>query len=331
MRIQPDHVPTLLRRAGVVGAGGAGFPTYVKYQKPTPTYIANCTESEPGYYGDKLLMQQEPHTICKALKLLRDTFDYDRMVLAIKQKHVPYASEVIQYAEQTGTFEMAYVPDQYRMGEEKALTKFVTGEKVPAGAIPPKIGVTVQNTETLYNIYWALTEHRPVIYKFLQLLGEVDSDEVLQAPIGTPISTICDHIGTDTKTFFHDHELVDGGPLLGDHIKDPEHHVVSKTTNGLLACAPDKFKGRGKHYPLPGHEPPTRITVIADEVDRVEVPLGGQYGEPALPVINAGDTVWAGQEIGTYDPDELSVSVHASIPGEVAEVNEERIIIERQA
>ena len=320
MRIAPEHVPTLLRRAGVVGAGGAGFPTYVKYQKPTKTLIANGTESEPGYFGDKLLMRERPDVLCKALSLLRDVLGYERVYCAVKQKHVEYATEVIRYAEETGDFEMSYVPDQYRMGEEKALTKYVTGETVPRGAIPPKIGVTVQNTETLYNVYWALTEHRPVIYKVLQTLGEVKHSEVVQAPVGTPVPTVWEHTG-------HPHRfvaekttgtlrLIDGGPLLGDVIDEPAHHVVQKTTNGLLAVDPEHFRDRGKHYPRPGIEPPNRISVIADEVDVVEVPLGGRLGDPAIPVVSEGDEVRAGQEVGAYDPDTLSVSVHASIPGE---------------
>lgn len=331
MRIDPEHVPTLLRRAGVVGAGGAGFPTYVKYQKPTKRYIANCTESEPGYYADKLLMRDHSDVIAKALVLLREIFDYDEVYFAVKQKHVDWCPNIIRYAEETGAFKMVYVPDQYNMGEEKQLTRYVTGEKVPRGAIPPKIGVTVQNTETLWNIYWALTEHRPCIYKFVQTLGEIEHDEVIRAPIGTPVQTIWKHAGDDPEKVIEKYELVDGGPLLGDHIEDPAHHVVLKTTNGLFAVDKEKFKKRGQFYPGPGHEPPTRISIISDEVDRVEVPLGGTYGEPALPVVNVGDEVFAGQEVGHYQSDELSVSVHASIPGEVTKVTDQRVHIERQA
>lgn len=331
VRINRDTVPTLLRRAGVVGAGGAGFPTYVKYQKPTPTYIANCTESEPGYYADKLLMRDHSEVVAKALVLLRDIFDYEQVYLAVKQKHVEWCTNIIQYAEESGAFKMVYVPDEYRMGEEKQLTKHVTGQTVPRGAIPPKIGVTVQNTETLWNIYWALTEHRPSIYKFVQTLGEIEHDEVIRAPIGTPVQTIWKHAGEDPDKVVEKYELVDGGPLLGDHIKDHGRHVVLKTTNGLFAVDPEKFKKRGKLYPGPGHEPPHRISLISDEVDRVEVPLGGTYGKPAIPVVNVGDQVHTGQEIGHYQPDELSVSVHASIPGKVSKVTDERIHIERQA
>ena len=330
MRIDRDHVPTLLRRAGVVGAGGAGFPSYVKYQKPTPMYIANCTESEPGYYGDKLLMQEQPDVVGKALLLLKEIFEYERVVLAVKQKHIHYCAEMIQFAEESGEIEMAYVPDQYMMGEEKTLTKFVTGEKVPKGAIPPHVGVTVQNTETLYNIYWALTEHRPVVYKYLQTIGEVHHDEVIRAPLGTPVKTIWKHAGEDPDVIVKKYKLVDGGPLLGDVVEDHADHVVHKTTNGLFAVDPEKFKGRGKLYPGPGHEPPSRISVIADEVDTVHVPLGGRYGEPALPVVNVGDIVGMGQEIGHYQPDKLSVSVHASIPGKVTKITDRRVTIERQ-
>lgn len=331
MRIRPENVPILLRRAGVVGAGGAGFPTYVKFQKPTKIFIANCTESEPGYYGDKLLMRDQPDVVCKALVLLKEIFQYERVIVAVKKKHAHYASEINHAAQESGAFEMAYVPDLYMMGEEKALTQEVTGLKVPKGSIPPHVGVTVQNTETLYNIYWTLTEHRPVLYKYLQTIGEVEHDEVICAPIGTSVQTIWKHAGEDPDRIVSSFKLIDGGPLLGEVVPDHGNHVVQRTTNGLFACHPDKFKGRGKLYPGPGHEPPSRISVIADEVDVVEVPLKGRYGEAAIPVVNVGDLVEAGREIATYVPDKLSVSVHASIPGLVTKITDARIRIERQA
>ncbi len=330
MRLVPDKVPMLLRRAGVVGAGGAGFPSYVKYQKPTKTLIANCTESEPGYWADKLLMRDRSDVLSRCLVLLRETMGYERVVVAVKKRHATYAAHMVQAAEETGAFEMAYVPDEYMMGEEKTLTKFVTGEGVPKGAIPPHVGVTVQNTETLYNIYWALTEHRPVTRKFVQTIGEVTHGEVLEVPVGTLVADVWRHIGVDPEQTAKDYRLIDGGPLLGDLIEDPLHHAVRRTTNGLLTVHPDRLKGRGKHYPGPGHEPPAGISVMADEVDLVEVPLGGGYGQPATPVVSVGSEVTVGQEIGAYDPDELSVSVHASIPGVVTGITDQRIRIERQ-
>ncbi len=331
MRIAADHIPILLRRAGVVGAGGAGFPTYVKFERPTKVFIANGTESEPGYFGDKLLMRDHSDSITKALTMLKDAVGYEQVVLAIKQKHITYAARLIQAAEESGAFEMSYVPDQYMMGEEKTLTKFVTGTTVPKGSIPPHVGVTVDNVETLHNIYWALTEHRPVVYKFLQTIGEVQHDEVIRAPVGTPVQDILRHAGEDPERILTKCRLVDGGPLLGDVIDDPTRHVVSRTTNGLFFVDPERFKGRGKHYPGPGHEAPDHISLIADEVDAVDVPLASRYGEPAIPVVSVGHEVRVGQEIAAYIPDRLSVSAHASIPGVVTRITDTAIRIEREA
>ncbi len=330
MRIDPDHIPILLRRAGIVGAGGAGFPTYVKFERPTKVFIANGTESEPGYFGDKLLMRDHSDSIAKSLTLLRDLCGYERVVLAIKKKHISYATRLIQASEETEAFEMAYVPDQYMMGEEKTLTKFVTGTPVPKGSIPPHVGVTVDNVETLHNIYWALTEHRPVVYKFLQTIGEVHHDEVIRAPIGTSVRDILRHAGEDPDVVLQKCRLVDGGPLLGEAVEEPTRHVVSRTTNGLFFVDPERYKGRGKHYPGPGHEAPDHISLIADEVDAVDVPLASRYGVPALPVVSIGHEVAMGQEIATYIPDKLSVSAHASIPGVVTHITDQSIRIERK-
>ncbi len=330
MQVKPEHIPILVRRAGIVGAGGAGFPTYVKFERPTKTFIANGTESEPGYFGDKLLMRDHSDSIVKALTMLRDILGYERVVLAIKKKHISYATRLIQASEETEAFEMSYVPDQYMMGEEKTLTKFVTGTPVPKGSIPPHVGVTVDNVETLHNIYWALTEHRPVVYKFLQTIGEVHHDEVIRAPIGTHIQDILRHAGEDPDAVLKRCRLVDGGPLLGDAIEEPAKHVVSRTTNGLFFVDPERFKGRGKHYPGPGHEAPDHISLIADEVDEVAIPLATRYGVPALPVVSVGQSVVMGQEVATFIPDQLSVSAHASIPGTVTKVTDNAIHLRRE-
>lgn len=323
MRVDPETVPLLLRRAGVVGAGGAGFPTYVKFERPTKVFIANGTESEPGYFADKLLMRDRSDSIAKALRLLRDGLGYEQVVLAIKKKHLGYAAHLIQEAEESGDFEMAYVPDQYMMGEEKTLTKFVTGQAVPKGAIPPHVGVTVDNVETLHNLYWALAEHRPVTSKFLQTLGEVHTPRVVQAPVGTPVDVV---LGEDAKRLA-DHALIDGGPLLGD-VVEPDH-VIQRTTNGIFLVDRERLKGRGKYYPGPGHEAPDHISVISDEVDTVRVPLASRYGDAAVPVVSVGDGVTIGQEIGAYRPDSLSVSCHASIPGVVTRITDRFIEIQR--
>ncbi len=329
MQLRADDVPVLLRRAGVVGAGGAGFPTYIKYQRPTPTLIANCTESEPGYFADKLLLRDHTDVLVGALRLLRDACNFDRIVVAVKEKHAHYAQHLTSAADETGLFEMSYVPDQYVMGEEKTLTKFVTGTAVPRGAIPPHVGVTVQNTETLFNIYWALTEHRGVTDKFVQLLGELGHQEVLQTPVGTPVATVASYAGHDPQTAFESLRLVDGGPLLGDVVADPSRHVVQKTTNGLLWVPPEHLKGRGKRYPQAADVPPDSITPLHDQVMEVAVPLATGHCVASLPVVNVGQTVVWGQEIAHFRGEQPSVSCHASIPGVITAITDQAIHIRR--
>lgn len=316
-----------IRDAGIVGEGGAGFPTHAKYKDPTEIFILNAAESEPGYYADKLMVQKEPDLYVVALDTLRRVFGFEKLYVAYKEKdEETYFSDLVEGLEDAEDVEAVAVEDEYKMGEEKALTERVTGREVPSDGIAKDVGVTMNNVETVWNIHKALTEGRPLTRKVLQTLGEADN-RVFEVPIGAnPIPIL-------KKANFHTyqvgvHRLISGGPLLGEVVEDFSPDAdwgVSGRTNGLFVVEEEKFRLRSKEYPLE-HEPPTEIEDVRDEFDRVVVPLDRYFGAPPEPVVESGDKVHRGDRIAEAPEDELSVPVHASIDGEVGRVEEGRFV-----
>lgn len=315
-----------IRDAGVVGEGGAGFPTHAKYKDPTDVFILNAAESEPGYYADKLMVQKEPELYVVAMDTLRRVFGFEELYFAYKEKDEQYFAGFLEGAEDAADIRPVAVEDEYKMGEEKVLTERVTGREVPSDGIAKDVGVTMNNVETVWNIHKALTDGRPLTRKVLQTLGEADN-RVFEVPIGaTPVPIL-------KRANFHTyqvgvHRLISGGPLLGEEVEDfaPDSDWgVSGRTNGLTVVQEEKFRLRSKEYPL-DHEPPRRIEDLRDAFDRVVIPLDRYPGAPPEPVVTEGDTVRRGDRVAEPPEDELSVPVHASIDGHVGRVEPGRLV-----
>src|SRR3712207_3674292 len=110
-----------MRQAGIVGAGGGGFPTYFKWKKPQPNLIVNCTESEPGYWADKMLHREYFDEFLELYDVMKTIFGIERVIMGVHFKDEEWFS---RYDESTdGLYEVVHVPDKYSMGEEKTLIK----------------------------------------------------------------------------------------------------------------------------------------------------------------------------------------------------------------
>ena len=328
-----EEAVKVIRDAGIVGAGGAGFPTYVKYRKPTEIFIGNFTESEPGYFADKLLAKERAKELAETFRWMRQTFGYKQFIIAYKAKDEAYIPREYKEMAERGEITLKVVPPLYKMGDEKYLTPEVTGREIPAGKIAPDVGVTMNNTETLWNMFKAFTRGEPTTTKFFQMTGEVPAHDVFEAPLGAYVTDICEIAGYPPREKWEALKCVDGGPLLGDVIGDGTYaawkdYGIVKTTNGLLFIQPEKFTGRGKHYPLKEYRKPERVVNIEGKIRRVKLALKGRYGEAAVPVVKVGDHVKKGQVVAKDVPDKLSVPVHASIDGRVTEVTPTHVRIE---
>jgi len=352
----PKEAVRLFREMGLSGAGGAGFPTYFKYLRPTPILIINCEEGEPGYEADKLLLKNYADQFREIIDALRRIFGFERIIIGAKEKD----KEMLDPLKDSHGFEISYTPSKYGMGEERWLTKALTGREVVGRALPQTVGVTVSNVETVFNMYRALFEGKPVTEKYLNVYGEVAEPRVYRAPVGAFSIDLLARSGVDTSRSSR-LMLIDGGPMMGD-LADLRVHAILKRTNGLLVTDKALYVGDQVNFrPLPGEPPPTwedtlpeimeklglsryldwkpkEFTDVCEEITRVRVYLQHSITpacKPSIPAVKVGERVKKGQLIAKplegpiEDFKNLSIAQHASIDGVVKEITEEYILIER--
>lgn len=220
----------LVREAGVVGAGGAGFPTHVKLAAKADLVIANGAECEPLLHVDQTIMQHQADRLITGLEAAMQAVGATRGVIATK-KHYHDAVEALEKAIRGKTGLSLYLMDSYYpAGDEKSLIHDVTGEVVRSAKLPADYGCVVCNLGTLVNVAGAL-EGKAVTDKLVTVCGDVPQPATLQAPVGTSMREIIaatGFIGDENS-----HAVIEGGPLMGILRKDWDA-PVSKTTGGLV-------------------------------------------------------------------------------------------------
>ena len=217
-----------IRDAGVVGAGGAGFPTDRKLSCKAEIFIVNGIECEPLLRTDRHVMELHAPEIVRTVRAIRDHLGAKRAVIALK-KHYEGAVAALSAAVK-GTKVELYLSDSfYPAGDEQNLVFSITGKTVPTGGIPLDVGCVVSNVSTVLNIAHAM-EGTPVTDKLVTVGGAVARPVTVSAPIGTPLSKLLDVAGGAIG----DCTFIVGGPLMGK-LTDDLSQSVTKTTGGLLA------------------------------------------------------------------------------------------------
>ena len=348
----------VLREGGVAGAGGAGFPTWAKYQHPQPFLVVNAQESEPGYFIDKWLHQTRAAEFLDLLQWLR-SWGVGKCVVAAKIKDRPsFASMETLAAEQAGGMKVldctarnrhklseqaepllfAYTDDKYPFGMETALLLIIAQQKIPQGERPTQHGFIINNSETLWNMHQLLSTGAAVTTKYVHVYGATPTHTFRAVPVGTPAADVLKDAGlTLPEIQARGFIVVDGGPGWFEKI-DPVHAVVSRRTNSLLVLDPsivdvtqkDVFDKPGKPgYPSVGTVFSTTPTTLA--VSQVRVPLidnpAFKAVRPATAMVKSGDRVVRGQAIARANEEGVSLWCHASIDGVIAEVSERGIEI----
>lgn len=225
-----DELQKIVYDAGIVGAGGAGFPTHRKFSDKVKQIIVNAAECEPLMMVDHHLLEHHLQALVDTLNILIDVMGADEAIIGIKGKNMHLLDEKI-VASLTGTkVKIKEIPDIYPAGDEVVLTYETTGKIIPEGAIPVMVGVMVINVETVYNIHCALTKNQPVVEKYITIGGDTKEDITVKAPVGMKIKELLEVAGYGDLT---DKEVINGGPMMGKLV-DIENDVVTKTTKGLL-------------------------------------------------------------------------------------------------
>jgi electron transport complex protein RnfC len=325
----------IMRQAGIVGAGGGGFPTYFKYKKPQPHLIVNATESEPGYWGDKLIHKEYLEEFLQVFEAMKAIFGFEQISMGVHEKDREWFAEYAEHAD--GVYDIRYVPNTYALGEEKTLVKHATDTRVPRfvdnpdgsrrPGMPPDVGIVVNNSETLLNVYNALFLGKPLTTKFFTVYGEGVDIKVYEAPIGASVSEVLEIAGLDLENSSH-LSVLDGGPYLHD-ISIEElgtgDAYVRRMTNGLLLILKDK---QGKEYADIKTDPPEEgIVSLVGKISGVNLPLGGGLLTPATPLVSEGDEVEYEQKIGEPVDEGFSIGVWASVAGEISSIENDIVAI----
>ncbi len=219
----------LMRSAGILGAGGAGFPSYAKLAEGADTLVVNGAECEPLLYTDYHLLKRQLSLVLAGISAVLEYAKIPKALLAVKQ----HTAEKLKWTEGQALAEKITVkvlPNVYPMGDEISLIYQATGRVVKPGNLPITAGVIVLNVESLYNVGNAVRFQQPVTETWLTIGGDIPQPIALKVPVGTPVETVFEKYGI---TVPETHTVLDGGPSMGKVI-DPETAVISKTTKGLL-------------------------------------------------------------------------------------------------
>ena len=220
----------IIYNAGIVGAGGAGFPTHKKLSDKVEQIVVNAAECEPLMMVDHHLLECHLAELAEALKVMCDVMSAKEAIIGIKGKNMHLLNKNIVNSFKGTPIKIKEIPDIYPAGDEVVLTYETTGKIIPEGAIPVMVGVMVINVETVYNIYKAMTNGEPVVKEYVTIGGDIPKDITVTVPVGMKIKDLLDSVGygsLDGKA------VVNGGPMMGKLV-DIEKDVVTKTTKGIL-------------------------------------------------------------------------------------------------
>ncbi|MBX2808881.1 MAG: electron transport complex subunit RsxC [Cellvibrionaceae bacterium] len=225
-----------IREAGIVGLGGAGFPTAVKLnpgaETQIDTLILNGTECEPYITADDCLMQNYAQTIVKGAQLLAYILGNPQRIMIGIEDNKPDAIAAMREAASGTDIAIISFPTKYPSGGEKQLIQILTGKEVPSGKIPATLGIVVQNVGTAAAAYRAVRYGEPLTWRITTVVGEsLQQQRNVKALLGTPIQHLLDEHGFDPAQC---ERLIMGGPMMGFTLSDAEVPVV-KTTNCIIA------------------------------------------------------------------------------------------------
>ncbi len=233
--LEPSDIVKAIGQAGIVGLGGATFPTSVKLSPPPgmkpEVVIINGVECEPYLTADHALMLAHPREIVEGTRLLMRAAGVDRGIIAVEANKPDAIKELEKYASKTGNITVQPLKVKYPQGGEKQLIEAVLGREVPSGALPVATGAIVQNVATAYAVWKAVAKGIPLSERIVTVTGPaVSKPGNFLVAIGTPLSDVAEAAGgmpEDTG------KIVMGGPMMGRTAVTLDT-PMTKGTSGVL-------------------------------------------------------------------------------------------------
>lgn len=223
------ELSNILQQNGIVGAGGAGFPTYAKLNENAETLILNCAECEPLLRLHRQLLEKYAQEIVETFHLIGQAVGAKELVIGIKKAYTKTIDALNGVIGAYPEVRLGLLDEVYPAGDEVVLIYEVTKKVVRPGGLPIEQGVAVFNVETVYNAYRAINQSTPVVDKLVSVVAEVDHPVTVRVPIGTTIEDtvkLAGGITTKNPVYFI------GGPMMG--FIGSGSLSVTKTTNAVL-------------------------------------------------------------------------------------------------
>ncbi len=242
--LSKEEIRNIIKEAGIVGLGGAGFPTYVKLSPrddaKIDTVIVNGAECEPYLTSDYRLMIEEPEKIIKGLQIMLQLFEHARGVISIEDNKPKAIEKLQELAKDEPRITVLPIKTKYPQGWERTLINNVTGRKINSDMLPAEAGCIVNNVGTVISIYNAVAENTPLIRRIITVTGDaIQNPQNYCVRIGTSYQQLVEASGgykTEPK------KLISGGPMMGQAMAHTDI-PVTKVSSALVAMAEDETAG----------------------------------------------------------------------------------------
>ena len=230
----------IVKDAGIVGMGGAMFPTYVKLSPPPEkkidTVIINGAECEPYLTSDYRLMMERTEDILMGTEIIQKILNPEKVYIGIESNKMDAVKKFQDLLKGEKQIEVIILKTKYPQGSEKHLIKAITNREVPSGGLPFDVGCYVQNVGTAIAIYEAVRFKKPLTHRVVTITGAVKTPKNIYAPIGVPIKKLIEfsdgYLGEPGK-------LISGGPMMGISLYTDEIPII-KGTSGILVQRQDE-------------------------------------------------------------------------------------------
>ncbi len=231
-----SELKTLVKEGGVVGAGGAGFPSYAKLDSRADTIILNCAECEPLLRLHRQVLERNAYEILFALGTVAKAVGAENIIIGIKSSYTSALQALEAQKDSFPDVKVSTMPSFYPAGDEVVLIQETTGRVVAPGALPISVGVTVFNVETMLNIYNMIKNGKPVTHKYVTITGEVAHPITVKVPLGVTLKSLVELAGGATTD---EPAYINGGPMMGNLVNP--YDVVTKTTNAVLVLPKSQY------------------------------------------------------------------------------------------
>ncbi|MFX0200129.1 MAG: electron transport complex subunit RsxC [Candidatus Hodarchaeota archaeon] len=240
--VSNDFVIERVKEAGIIGLGGAGFPTHIKLSppsdKPIKHLVVNACESEIYDTADERLLIEKTSNILKGVRVIRKVLGSPEVLIAIKDNKIEALARLNEVFSEEPQTRIVARPFMYQQGDAGLLQKALFGWEVPAGKRSYEMGVIVHNVATINAVAKAVFEGEPLISRVTTLTGDIEEPKNLSVKIGTPISQILDHFRADPNDI---RKVVSGGAMMGNSIPTAET-PVTKRTSSIIVFSKSKYK-----------------------------------------------------------------------------------------